>query len=159
VRLLIVTNSSVWYERTTDGTLNWHKASPANWDWDGQSDLWSRFWLILFPPSSLWVQSPPEWGDTGQAGLWGGAWGSAGYTWGSTATQDQVGTIRQIVRTWKPAHTKCEWIILAFEGATFEPTETPGSPMPDGTWGPWGLVGTDPRTASRQEEASYWDGT
>jgi hypothetical protein len=156
VRLRIVTNSSVWYERDTEGTLTWSVASPANWDWDGQPTLWSRFWLILYPPDTLWVQHPPEWGDVD---LWDGAWGSSGFTWGSTATPEQVATIRQIIRTWKPAHTLCNQIVIAFDEDLFDPTAAPGAPMPDGTWAPWGLVGSDPRTPSREEDASYWDGT
>lgn len=146
VPLRIVTNSGVWYTRAADGTLSHYRASPNNWDWDGDSDSWSRFWLIMYPPVTLW-DAEDTWGD--------GTWGDGG-TWGSTATEDQVKTVQMLVQRWKPAHARCEWIIEALDDASFDPTDPPGAPLPDGTWGPW--ADGDPVAPTRLATARYWDG-
>lgn len=143
----IVTNSGVWYRRAADGTLTWEK-QLGTWDWDGDPDSWWRFWLILYPPSSLWTEGP----TIGDPALWGGAIGSSGYTIGSTATPEQVAAIRGLVQTWMPAHAICERIIVAFDPASFDPS----SPEPDGLWH-FGSKG-DPRVASRLSTARYWRG-
>src|SRR5690606_37201251 len=62
----------------------------ADWDWDGDTDNWSRFWVVLTDHS--WV-SDGEWGDPG-------TWGDGG-TWGSNATPDEVRAVRNIVRLFK----------------------------------------------------------
>jgi len=151
-RMRVVTNRSVWYTREPDGSFSWYKPASPNWYWDGDTALWARFWVILYPGTELWVPGP-DWGD---AELWGGAWGTPGYTWGSTALPEHVASIRGIVKTWKPANTRCGCIIIAFDPDSFDPTSPPGAPMPDGTWGHWSIG--DPRVASRLDTARYWDG-
>lgn len=147
VRMRIATNAGVWYTRETDGTFTWEK-QLGTWDWDGASGSWWRFWVILYPPNTLWTEGP----NIGDSDLWNGAIGSAGYTIGSTATPEQVQSIRGLVKQWKPAHAQCKWIIVAFDPDSFDPS----APDPDGTWGPWGAG--DPRVRTRLASARYWDG-
>jgi hypothetical protein len=60
------------------------------------------------------------------------------------------------VRDWKAAHSLCLWIILAFDPASFDPTDPPGPPLPDGQWGPWGKDdGFGNRVPSRLATARY----
>jgi hypothetical protein len=149
-----VDNRGNWFTIDADGNRS-ALIDQGNWDWDGDTASWSRFWVILYPPSTLWLQDDPAWGD---ADLWGGEWGRAGYTWGSTATSDEVDGVRTIIRQWKPAGTLCLWIILAFDPTDFDPAN--GSPPnPDGDWGQWHEAGSDPAVPVREENASYWDGS
>ncbi len=140
VDLRIVTNSGMWYARAADGTFTWEAhTTPSNWDWDGDTASWFRFWLIIYSP---WA-AEDTWGS--------GTWGDGG-AWGTTADPGYVSAIRGIVGTWKAAHAKCEWIIEAFNPATFDPS----APEPDGTWGTWS--DSDPRVPTRLATARYWSG-
>lgn len=145
VLMRIVTNTGVWYTRTAAGVKSILRANPTNWNWDGSTTLWSRFWLILYPPGSLWTRK--TWGSF--------TWGTPGATFGSTMTRDQRDSIRTIVQQWKPAHAQCEYIVLAFNASDFDPTASPGSPMPDGTWANALKPGSNPAVFSRDHDALY----
>jgi hypothetical protein len=156
VPMRTVDNRGNWYSVAADGTRS-VVLDQGNWDWDGSPALWSRFWVILYPPADLWTEGP----NIGDADLWGGAVGGNGagiYTIGSTATPEQVKSIRSIVRQWKPAGTHCVRIIVAFDPASFDPADPPGPPLPDGTWKNHG-TGYPVRLAARLQTARYWRGT
>ncbi len=144
-----------WYVRAADGTRRAY-LSQANWDWDGDAAQWSRFWVILHPPSTFWQVSPFDWGDAA-----GSDWGEDdGHTLGSTATYDEVQTIRPIVADWKPAGTKCINVIVAFDPASFDPTAAVDSTgMPDGLWYRWSKVVAGVQVPARLDTARYWDGS
>lgn len=113
------------------GLTAYIREQNIDWDWDGDSDNWSRFWVIITGhPWQRWL-----WGD---GSLWAG-----GQTWGSTATAAEVRSIRALVRKWKPGHVVCGHIIVVFDEATWN------AEQPDGTWG-------DP--ANRSKSAIYWPG-
>lgn len=156
VRLRTVSNKGTWFTRHPDGSIEIH-AKQGNWDWDGRPDWWSRFWVIIYPlATGVFVEHPP-WNDPA---LWGGTWGSStNTTWGCSATVEQVAAIRQIVREWKPAGTRCKNIIVAFDDASFEPTDPPGAPLPDGLWGRNAKVSGGAYVPSRLRSARYWRGT
>jgi hypothetical protein len=147
VRMRIVNHWGEWITRNADGTFERHTTSPKNWNWDGaaDADAWSRFWVIIYA-SSIWTRT--TWGA--------GAWGSG--TWGSTATSAQIQSMRLVVADAKAAHSRCQNIILAFDDASFDPTAAAGSPMPDGTWGPWGKLSGGVALPSRLGTALYADG-
>lgn len=101
------------------------------WNWDG-NDWWSRFWVVI--TRHPWT-GPRSLGDGSELD---GTW-----TLGSSATPEEVDTVRKIVRRWKPAHMKCSHIIVVFDEAGFD------SDPPDSTWDkPW----------NRSEDACYWPG-
>lgn len=146
-----------WFVRDASGNLSFYIAQ-ANWNWDGDfSGLnWSRFWVVIHPPSSLWTVSTHNWGDATGPG-WGDETGST--TLGTTATVDQVNTVRAIVKDWKPAHTQCVNVIVAFDPATFDPTATlPSAGLPDGTWNHWSKNVGGVQVPARLSTARYWDG-
>lgn len=140
--------------RTVDRRGNWFTRDAAgnestnintgNWDWDGvpASPRWARFWLIIYP-----VGGTNPWAPQGSGG-------DPDETIGTTATADQIAGLRSIVREWKPAGTSCEWIIIAFDSASFSPS----APEPDGNWGAWSKVVGTQRVASRLSTARYFDG-
>lgn len=155
VRLRVVNSKGAWRTLNADGTREYHRAAPTNWTWDtSDSSKPTRFWVVIYPPSTLWLPGP-SWGDPA---LWSGAWGSSGYTIGSTATPDQVRSVRNIVSEWKDAASKCDRIVLAFDPDSFDPMSTPGAPMPDGTWGSFSNS-SEPRGKARLATARYWRGT
>jgi hypothetical protein len=65
------------------------------------------------------------------------------WTLGSTATPEEVATVRKIVRTWKPAHMVCEYIVIVFDETEWD------SDPPSGDWHIPG---------NRSEAAAYWAG-
>ena len=141
--------------RTVDNTGNWTTLSTANalswalrgtWDWDGLSARWWRFWTVVdssagpFSDDGTW-DDPGTWDDGG--------------TWDTTATPEQVETVRQLVRTWSPAHAVSQWIVVSLDGLHFDPLDVGPD---DGTWGAWSKVGGGVQVPARHDGASYWDG-
>lgn len=153
-RLRTVDVRGNWFTQDYDGTRSFLIAQN-NWDWDGEvAPRWSRFWVIIYPASTLWQQTS-NWGSTS------GPWGSAqNPTWGSTATDEQVRTIRNLVVDWKPAGTRCQNIVIAFDPASFSPTAPRDSTgMPDGLWTHWSKYVAGVQVPARLSTALYWDGT
>lgn len=148
-RIRIWSQIGVVYTREADGSFSIERA-VGSWNWDGRTDLWARFWVILYSATGEPWSRSGTWGD-------GKRWGSpANRTWGSTATIDQVTTIRSIVSDWKPAAALCVNIMVAFDDAAFDPTSAVD--MPDGTWGfaSRNIAGT--QRPARDPRCLYWDG-
>jgi hypothetical protein len=142
-----------WFTIAADGTKS-AVLKTGNWDWDdGGTERWARFWVIIYSLNGTPWSVSESWGSTT---LWSsGVWGTPGATIGTTATVEQVASVRSIIREWKPEGTKCEWIIIAFDDADFNPT----NPDPDGYWENWSrLVGSAQR-ATRLATARYWKGS
>lgn len=148
VRVRTVDQRGNWFTVDRDGSES-YVLDTGNWNWDtAYTDAdWGRFWVIIYPTTDgePWDVGP-RWGDAD-------AVYSSSRTWGTTATPGQVAAVRQIVRDWKPAGTRCETIIIAFDDASFDPT----APEPDGDWLQWGVG--DPRDKNRLDTARYWKGT
>ena len=105
--------------------------STPGWNWDGDTDNWSRFWVVITAhPWTTWT-----WGS--------GVLYGDGHTWGSTATLEDVRSVRALVRKWKPAHTVCDHIIVVMDAVTW------AAEQPDGTWY---------NPANRSGAAIYWKG-
>lgn len=150
--------------RTVDRRGNWYTVdaagaescviNAANWNWDGVSvSQWSRFWTIIYPEGGTKPWAPS--GNIGSSTLWGdGKIGHSNLTIGTTATRDQCASVWSIIRDWKPAGTKCEWVIIAFDSASFSPA---GSTDPAGEWGNWSktTAGGDV-VPVRLATARYW---
>ncbi len=119
--------TALWYTREADASKAYVTTTPTNWDWDGVTSGWYRFWVVLYSHAGPWTAT----------GIWGGSerWGDTTGTWGLSASNDEVQSIRQIVNDWKPAHATGIAVIVAFDSTKLSPTAAPGAPMPDGTWG------------------------
>lgn len=149
VRLRIWTNTGMVYTRDPDGTLSYQRV-PGAWDWDGDSASTWRWWLVIYPPATLWTTGP----TLGDAALWGGALGSPGYVLGFTATPAELAGLRTVIAQTKSLNSVCDGIIVAFDPATF----APGAPEPnDGGWFRWSVPGT-PYTPKRLATARYCAG-
>jgi hypothetical protein len=152
VRVRTVDARGNWYTIDRDGTRSF-LIDGAAWNWDdADASRWSRFWVIIYPTAGgePWSEGP-AWGDPGLV------WGDPTRTWGTTATPQQVADVRRIVRDWKPAGTRCEHIIIAFDDASFAPDGSSGD-LPDGTWGQCSTTGSV-RAKARLATARYWPGT
>lgn len=136
-----------WFSRSATG-VETYTLNTGNWNWDSTvpSSQWARFWVIIYP-GTRWSHSA-NWGS-------GQLWGDTEKTWGTTATPSEVAGVRGIVADWKPAGTRCQNIIIAFDAASFSPT----APEPDGTWGKPSKVVAGVHVATRLSTADYWDGT
>lgn len=120
----IVTNSGVWYT-WQNGVITMHRSSPNNWNWDGLTSRWWRFWVVI---QGVYT-SGRKYGD-------GLKYAPGGVTYGSNATSNDVAAIRRIIAKWKPAHTYCENLIVSLDPSFLPPTDVFGSAnLPDGTWG------------------------
>ena len=155
-KMRVVNASGTWYTLNSDDTVEIHQTWPTqNFDWDGQNaTLYTRCWLIIYPPSSLWVPGP----TIGDPSLWGGAVGTTGYTIGSTATPEQVASIRAILAENRCGGDRFEKIIIAFDPNSFDPTGAPGAPLPDGTWAECVKLSGGNYVPSRISTAIYWRG-
>lgn len=146
-----------WYSRDVDGTET-YVFKQANWNWDDRptnddGDLrWSRFWVIIYP-NGLWEDSP-EWADPSAP-----VWGECPGTYGTTATLEEVTTIRSLVAEWKPAGTRCVNVIIALDPASFDPASAVNDPgMPAGLWEHWSRNVGGVQVPARLDTARYWDG-
>lgn len=120
--------SATWWSIDATGQLWKHKAVPSNWDYDGQTEKWSRFWVILYVPASLLVSYDD------------------GSTYDGGAVYDGITTqiasdIAEMILESKAAHSRLQAYIIATDPASFEPTSTPvvdpagWSTLPVGNWG------------------------
>ena len=135
-----------WYSRAVDGTKS-VLLKQANWQWDTDTTglRWSRFWVIIYP-NGLWVSS----GVLGAKVLGD----DPTRTLGSTATAEQVATLRHLVNDWKPGGTRCVNVILALDPASFDPS----APEPDGLWAAQSKTVAGVQVPSRLATARYLDG-
>lgn len=136
-----------WTGLTNVSVFRRHDAAPA--DGDGvvsgyvkafQRAVWSQFDVLIAQPHP-W--KGVYWGD-------GHVWGGLDWTWGTTATVQEVEQLRRLVRRFKAGHDTCFWIILRlFGGATTWGSFTwgDGSVWGSGQYVRW-LVG-EPHWSSR----------
>lgn len=122
--------SADWHTLDGTGTYTWHRSIPSNWNYDGQTAKWSRFWCILYAPSSVLHAS--HWDD-------GGHWDGGGvYDGVFTAT---VADMVAMIKEWKAPHSRLAGYIIATDPASFNPAATAvtdptgWTSLPVGNWG------------------------
>jgi len=144
----IVNPQGAWHTLSYQGVPAYYRKTPTNWDWDGVTASWSRYWIILYIPATL-ATTDGDWGDAG-------TWGDGG-TWGTTLTVEQAESIRAIAKEWNPPHASCPWIILAFDQGSFQPVGS-GAGFPAGNWTNWGALNGGNYEAVRLDTARYMTG-
>lgn len=139
--------SATWHTLGADGTYTIHRATPSNWNYDGQTAKWSRYWVITYAPSA--ILDVARWDD---GGTYDGGEVYDGLL--TSAAQDLVSMILE----WKSAHSRMAAYILATDPASFNPAATAvtdptgWTSLPIGNWGsplspPPVAVNTRPPTA------------
>jgi len=53
---------ATWHTLDSSGVYTIHKAEPSNWNWDGQTSKWARWWAILYYETALAWGEPAIWG-------------------------------------------------------------------------------------------------
>lgn len=126
----LVNAHGVWYGLqpgdTTAEAVN--IAHQHNWNWGNPPipfvlNPWARCWPIIYSDNDYpWT---PE-------GIWDdpGTWGEDGVL-DFSASVSEIQTLLQIIGQWKAAHSLYVRPIVAFDGASFDPS----NPEPDGQWG------------------------
>lgn len=147
LKMRTVDNRGNWFTIDAGGARSVY-LNQGNWDWDGDTAKWSRFWVIIYS-NGYW--DTLAWGDPALV------WGAPGLTWGTTASPEEVSGVRNIVAEWKPAGTRCPYIIIAFDNASFDPLT--GPILPDGLWGKASKNVAGEQVPSRLITARYWRGT
>lgn len=86
---------------------------------------WWRFWVVLHPPFP-WPRATRKWGD-------GWKWQRDGYKWNGGPSRHEQQRLQHLVNKWRPAHARCESIILVYTGSLWgEQGGTWGDPI---AWG------------------------
>lgn len=146
VHIATVTAKGTWVLKAVDGAESILKRL-GNFNWENDPPTrWARYWVIIWP-GALWTDEG-TWGD-------GALWGDGG-TWGTTATAAQGSSMREIVRTRKPAGMTCVRIIVALDPDSFDPTDLG---EPNGTWKDDGYYVSGVKRPARLASARYFDGT
>lgn len=122
--------SATWWSIAADGSLSEHKQVPSNWNYDGQTAKFSRFWVILYVPASVF--SLTRWDD---GSLWDG-----GAVYDGMLSAISIDIVDMILES-KGAHSRLQGYILATDPASFDPTATAvtdpsgWTSLPVGNWG------------------------
>jgi len=119
---------ATWHTLAADGTYSYFQKSPSNWNYDGISSHWSRFYFILYLSA------------TGLAHYDDGGRYDSGERYDGIATQVAL-DVTQMILEWKSAHSRLGAVILATDPASFAPFATPvvnadgSTTLPIGNWG------------------------
>lgn len=152
--------STRWITLNTDGTITRETVIPANWVWDN-SDKSHRAWLIIYVPESLASEVEGKFASASKFGETGVRVDGVidKKTLGTNAYAEYVERTRAALDAIKPADVLFEYIILAFDPASFDPASAPGAAgMPDGTWGRDSKLSGTVLVRSRNATARYWKG-
>jgi hypothetical protein len=119
------------FDRAADGTETYTPGQAWDWDGEGATPEWARFWVVANLSAIATEQL-----DFGDPDLWGGSLPAPGYAIGQQGVTEQDSlAMKRLMRgrAWKPAGTRAEWLIVSLDGT---------EPAPDGTWDSW--AGRDP---------------
>lgn len=145
VRVRIINNKGAFHTIEADGTQS-YVPSFGNWDWDGDTSKWSRYWVVIYP-SSVWPIAK-TYGTNYTYKT------SETTTWGVESLPERALDLLQIINDWNAAHAECWGVILAFDDASFDPY----APMIcDGTWGKWYKYENGVAVPSRLTSARYFE--
>lgn len=122
--------SATWHTLDPDGTYSVHRQLISNWNWDGQAQKRSRFWLIIY--TNRLGLTPPTWD--------GGSTWDDGSLWDGLFSSTQIADIVALITEAKSAHSILYGVIAATDPASFDPTSTlvvngdGTSNLPGGNW-------------------------
>lgn len=146
------TDLAVWVTRELDGSFTYDVISPCNFNWDNHWELWARWWVIIYQPTT------PPWGTEGQWGDLMSMWETGDGVWGLDVVAEWVDRLRRVVDAFRPETVRVEAIILPFDPASFDPAGS-GVGYPDGTWGKNYKIDSGIVVPTRLESARYITGT
>jgi hypothetical protein len=134
-----------YHVRAADGTESFQYGVPWVWDSDPRR---ARFWCAITPRATLTSPQP----DLGNPALWGGAFGTPGYSIGQqNITPDDADAIRNLFAKpspWKPSGSLPMWFIVDFSGVV-----PPGA---SAVWVHWSYVSGGVRLPARSADQRFW---
>jgi hypothetical protein len=149
----VVDRAGVWHVRAGDGSTTTIQPADAAWSWDWDSEIaeragfWSDLWVIITPAPYALIPY----------------WGTSTTSWGHAIPQSEVAPLREILSSWKAAHSNVRAVIWAPEDdpeglttSVMDPTD-PTSFRPDGTWGNWSRVEAGVRVRARPDWMRFWE--
>lgn len=147
-RVRVINRSGHWVTLNADGTT---ETADAAWDWDSVSNperanYWSELWVVVYTTN---IPPAGTWGD-------GRKWGARDSGLGHVITRIDRDALRNLISTWKSAHSLVRAVIWTSDDTLFDPTDA--GTCPDGTWGQWSKGGSGSRVASRNTTCRYWEG-
>lgn len=122
---------ATWHTLRGDGSYEVYHRAASNWNWDGQTSHWSRFWVICYAPADY--VSGITYGD-------GSHYGDGSF-YGGAANPTIAADLVAMINDWKSAHSVLAGYIIATEPGSFNPalapvTHAPGyTSLPNGNWG------------------------
>ena len=164
-RVRLVNRQSVWSTLESDGSLTHvHPPSP-NWDWDSVSnptyasdpDHEHDGWVIVYAPhfdtDGYWGDGLSFWGQTDAEGNH--------LAFGHNTSVPNTEQVRQLIHTFKGAHTRVVMVIWSYDDTAFDPAALPGAlGMPDGTWGKnYAVLAGGVARRTRRSDCRYWEGS
>lgn len=142
-------DSATWWSIAADGSLSEHKAVPSNWDYDGAAHKWSRFWVILYVPASIF--SLIHYDD--------GTLYDEGAVYDGLLTQIALDITAMMFES-KAGHSRLEAYILATDPASFDPTATAvvspegWTTLPISNWGI--IISSPPECVRTRLPTAFW---
>jgi hypothetical protein len=157
---------ATWHTLDPSGHYSATTASPSNWNWDGQTSKWSRWWAIVYLPA-------------GYASVTTGTWDGSS-AWDGTALWDGLpaaifADLWQMFSDWKAARSWFGGLIVTalqptdsipghpgvhpFDPASTSTTNADGSTnLPTGSWGsPVYLSGPSLGLPTRPSWATFYN--
>lgn len=138
--LRVVNTHGTWCERAADGTHTYHLAQ-YNWGWDSISAAhWSRFWVIIVPSAGDPIATYAAWPAHTTPAT-------------NTASLELLSGLMSIISDWKPAGTRCEWVVIDFDDVL---DHTYAAMTSD--WADWSKLDGTHKSRSRLTNARYFRG-
>jgi hypothetical protein len=149
--------SATWHSFGTDvfgepAQYSVLKMSPSNWDYDGRTSAWSRFWVLIYDTG--YPSGNPRWSSEASTYDTAGLAYDGGTSYGGVSSA-QAQDIVRLFLTWKSAHSRLAAVILVrpvvnASDAYVEPANAANYTVAPVTDHPaWGNWGTDLTTRPR----------
>lgn len=107
--------SATWHTIDEASVYSVYKKAPTNWDWDGQPQLWSRFWVII--DVSAMPHNGALWDD-------GTTWDDGVTVWDGYLNEIQRDDIVDLINESKAPYSILWGVIITDDHASFDPTAT-----------------------------------
>jgi len=105
---------ATWHTLDSSGAYTVHKATPSNWDYDGATPKYSRWWAIIYREAAMGYPDPAEYD--------GGETYNGGPLWDGGPSTAQIADIVDALREAKGAHSKLWGVIVTSEPNSFNPS-------------------------------------
>lgn len=142
-------NSATWWTIDGSGLLSEHVQSPSNWNYDGQTAKFTRYFAIVYIPARLMTRAKYDDGGTYDGGD----------VYDGMMTQIAK-DISDMVREWQGAHSRLQAYIVATDPTSFDPTATAvtdptgWTSLPVGNWG--SPISPPPVAVFTRPPSAFW---